>query len=110
MTSNQNLAGQWVGFSQLSDGSQGLSIVNIESRSPGTAQLVGVSMESNIRTSSTGKLSITGDIVSGTTDSYEFFDSENDLFVPLASAYNKFGIKTKPPTKNKNPGKMSEHG
>jgi hypothetical protein len=64
----RDLAGQWIGHSEVGSGPKELSLLNIEKRDPSHAQLVGASSDDHrIRTSSDAKLIQDGNSIKGTT-------------------------------------------
>lgn len=96
-----SLTGQWIGVSRSEKGQEIFSIVNIEERSPGRAQVIGIiGGEQRIAEITDGHFQISGDIISGTTGNHRIFNPITEQTLPLGEYYKQANLTQKPPTKS----------
>lgn len=96
------LFGQWIGKSQQDGGPILFTIVNIEERSPGKAQVIGTIFNNDqmIRQCNDGQFELNGDLISGTTSNFQVFDPNTDRLIPLAEYFKQQQIAESPSTKS----------
>ncbi|MBA4148341.1 MAG: FRG domain-containing protein [Verrucomicrobia bacterium] len=83
MDETNDSSGQWIGHSWLPDGTTTVVVVNIERRSNGHAQVLGLSPQHGIRTISDAVGSFEGNKFLGKTQNYRVFDPSTDQFIAL---------------------------
>jgi hypothetical protein len=75
--------GQWVGWSAIEGSKGAFSLINIESRTPDLALVIGVEPQSQFRSVSTGSIFRDGATIKGETWNFHVFDEATDSFLPL---------------------------
>jgi hypothetical protein len=95
-------SGQWIGNSQPDGAPMLFSIVNIEKRSPGKAQVIGTIFNNDqcIRQCADGQFELKGDLISGMTGNFRVFDPNTDRLIPLAEYLKQQNITETPSTKS----------